>query len=166
MTYQPYPTGAGSNEMIKPPAQQPRSIVNAVRFMYVGAAIQTLGIILTLVSIGNLRSQIQKKFPSYTASQVHSAEVVGVAAVVVIGVIGVALWLWMARASGSGHRYARIVSSVLFGLYTLDLLLNLARAEAAVSLIFGIVTWLVGLGAIVFLWRKESSAFIAAASGR
>ena len=31
------------------------------------------------------------------------------------------LWLWMARANGQGRNWARIMSTVLFGLATLDL---------------------------------------------
>lgn len=168
MTYQPYPTGPGSNEIApaQPPAEQPRSIVNAVRFMYVGAGLQTLGIILSLATIGNLRSEIHSKFPNYTSTQIHNAEVVGVVSVVIVGVIGICLWLWMARASATGHRYGRIVATVLFALYTLDILLSLARAQAVTSLIFGLLTWLVGLGATWFLWRKDSSAYFGAASAR
>ncbi|HEY2508624.1 MAG TPA: hypothetical protein VGI58_19055 [Streptosporangiaceae bacterium] len=168
MTYQPYPTGPESNQIVQPeaPSEQPRTIVNAVRFMYVGAALQTLGIILSLATIGSLRSQIHKKFPTYTSAQIHSAEVVGVVAVVVVGIIGIALWLWMARANGTGHRYGRIVATVLFALYTLDILLSFARAQAFTGLIFGLLTWLVGLGATWFLWRKESTAYFGAASPR
>jgi hypothetical protein len=168
MSYQPYPTGAGSNDMVQPPApgQQPRTIVNAARLMYAGAGLQTVGIILSLVSIGNLRTAILKKYPNYTSSQIHSAEVVGVVSVVIVGVIGICLWLWMARANSTGHRYGRIVATVLFVLYTLDILLSLSRAQAVSGLIFGLLTWLVGLGATWFLWRKESSAFFAASSPR
>ena len=35
--------------------------------------------------------------------------------------VPVALWLWMARACGRGRNWARIVSTVLFGVATLDL---------------------------------------------
>ena len=33
----------------------------------------------------------------------------------------IALWLWMARANGQGRNWARILSTVLFGLGTLEL---------------------------------------------
>ena len=35
--------------------------------------------------------------------------------------IGIALWLWMARANGQGRNWARILSTVLFGVATLQL---------------------------------------------
>jgi hypothetical protein len=44
--------------------------------------------------------------------------------------------------------------------------LNLARAAVSLSLVFVILIWLIGLGAIVLLWRRESSQFFAAGSAR
>jgi len=161
MTYTPYPTGGGSNQMSqRPPA--PSSIGNAVKLMYVGAGLSALGVIISLATIGSLKSAILKRFPHYTAAQVHTAEVAGIVVVVVIGLIGVGLWLWMARMNAAGRSWARVVASVLFGLYTLDELLSFARAQGAGGLIFGLLSWLVGLGAIVFLWQRDSSQYFAA----
>jgi len=39
----------------------------------------------------------------------------------VSGRVVIALWLWMARANGQGRNRARILSTVLSGLATLDL---------------------------------------------
>jgi hypothetical protein len=39
----------------------------------------------------------------------------------VFGLVVIALWLWMARATGQGRNWARILSTVLFGLATLQL---------------------------------------------
>lgn len=165
MTYQPYPTGDGANQLAaQPPA--PKSIQNAVKLMYAGAGLSLLGIILSLATIGSLKKAIISKFPNYTTTQVHTAETVGVVSVIVVGVIGVALWLWMARANGNGRSYARIVAAVLFGLYTLDMILSFARAQGAVGLIFSLLSWLVGLGATIFLWRSDSSAYFAASKAR
>jgi hypothetical protein len=48
---------------------------------------------------------------------------------------------------------------VFFALYTLDLILVAARSASGVSTVFAIVTWLVGLGATIMLWRRESSNY-------
>jgi hypothetical protein len=77
----------------------------------------------------------------------------------VSGVIGVALWLWMARKNEQGKNWARILSTVLFGLATLDLFGVVSQPKTVLGLIFPVLTWLVGLGAVVFLWRKESTEF-------
>jgi hypothetical protein len=55
---------------------------------------------------------------------------------------------------------------VLFGLNTLFLLLSFVRASVSISLAFSLLVWLVGLGAIVLLWRKDSSQYFAAVSSR
>ena len=78
---------------------------------------------------------------------------------IVSGVIGIGLWLWMARANNQGKNWARILSTVLFGLATLDLVGVFSQPKTVLGLVFPVLTWLVGLGAVFLLWRPESSAF-------
>ena len=78
---------------------------------------------------------------------------------IVSGVIGIALWLWMARANNQGKNWARILSTVLFCLATLDLVGVFSEPKTVLGLVFPVLTWLVGLGAVFLLWRPESSAF-------
>jgi hypothetical protein len=156
--YQPYPSSAG-----EPPGPQqpsaPNSVQTAVKLMYAGAALSLVELIVGLITIGSVRSAIRKAFPHYTASQLHAAEVTSVAVGVVVGLISIGLWVWMARANGAGHNYARITGTVFFGLNTLFLLLSLARPHAGLGLVFNILVWLVGLGAVIMLWRKESGPY-------
>ena len=57
MTYQAYPTGGGSNQMAeRPPA--PPSIQNAVKLMYVGAALSAVSLIVGLLTISSLKKAI------------------------------------------------------------------------------------------------------------
>jgi hypothetical protein len=157
--YQPYPGGGADpvGPVGRPPI--PPSVTNAVRLMYVGAGLAALGLILELVSLSALKTAIRNASPNLTTAQVNSAEAVAVGIFVVVGLIGIGLWIWMALANKAGHNWARIVATVLFGLDTLFLLASLVRAGAAAGLIAGVVTWLVGLGATILLWRKESSAY-------
>ncbi len=165
MSYQPYPTGGGSNQMgERPPA--PPSIQTAVKFMYAGAALSAISLIVGLATIGSLKSAIQKADPSYTASQIHAAETVGVATVVIFGLLGIGLWIWMARTNGAGKPWARVVASVLFGISTLELLLGGVRANSVFNLLFEGLVWLVGLGAIFFLYRRDSSEYFGASRVR
>ncbi len=90
----------------------------------------------------------------------------GVAVAVVIGAIAIGLWLWMAWANGRGKNWARIIATVLFAFNTIDLLTLLARPHSAISLVLALLVWLAGLGAIFFLWQRESSAYFRAMSGR
>jgi len=154
--YQPYPTsGQMPERQQRPPV--PNSVQTAVRLMYAGAALSVIELIVGLTTVSNLKSNIKKAFPHYTASQVHTAEVREVVAGVLLGVIAIALWLWMARANEAGRNWARITGTVFFGLNTVSLLLALVRPHASLSLIFSILVWLVGLGAVIMLWRKESA---------
>jgi hypothetical protein len=63
----------------------------------------------------------------------------------------------MARACAAGRNYARITGTVLFGLNSLFLLLSLARPHASLGLVFNVLVWLAGLGAVIMLWRGESA---------
>ena len=157
MSYQPYPSSGKPVEPERPPA--PPSVVNAVKLMYVGAAISVISLVISLASIGGTKDAIRKARPTLTTTQVNQLNTFIIALAVVSGVIGVALWLWMARANGQGKNWARILSTVLFGLATLDLFGVLSQPKTALGLIFPVLTWLVGLGAIILLWRKESTEF-------
>jgi hypothetical protein len=162
MSYQPYPTG-GPDQLPQQRPPAPPSIRTAVRLMYVGAGLAALGFIVGLVTIGSLKQDIiNASTKPLTTAQLHAAEVIGVATIVILGLIGIGLWLWMARANGAGKSWARIVASVLFGLNTLGLLAAVARPNAIGTKIFDILGWAVGLGATIFLWRRDSSDFFAA----
>jgi hypothetical protein len=155
--YQPYPTPgpAQEPEQIRPP----RSVLNAVKLMYAGAALEVIAVIIAVVTIGTLKSAILARHPAYTAAQLHSAEVARTVPLVIGGLIAIGLWLWMAWANGKGRSWARIVSAVFFGINTLDLLISLLQVHAVATLIIGVVIWLVGLGAVVLIFSKESGAF-------
>jgi hypothetical protein len=155
--YQPYPSSGKPVEPERPPA--PPSVLNAVKLMYVGAAVSTVSLVISLVDISGTKAAIRKARPSLTATQVNQLNTFIITLAIVSGVIGVALWLWMARANSQGRSWARILSSVLFGLATLDLYGVLSQPKTLLGLVFPVLTWLVGLGAVIFLWRKESTEF-------
>ena len=81
----------------------------------------------------------------------------------------IALWLWMARADGQGRNWARILSTVLFGLAALqlrgDVTQLVGHAGFGVTVLYygGIAlfaaAWLAGAAAVWMLWRPASSAF-------
>jgi len=72
--------------------------------------------------------------------------------------------VWMALMNKAGKSWARIVATVLFGLDTLFLLLGVVRAGAAASSVVSILIWLIGLGTVILLWRKDSSEYFTAQS--
>ena len=155
--YQPYPSGGQPVEPLRPAAPAP--VLTAVKLMYAGAAVSTVSLIISLTDIGGSKSAIRKARPNLTATQVNQLNTFIITLAIVSGLVGIGLWLWMARANGRGKSWARIVSTVLFCLATLDLVGVFGEPKTALSLIFPILTWLVGLGAVYLLWRPESTAF-------
>jgi hypothetical protein len=162
--YQPYPSAGQVPEPVRP--GPPPSVVMAVRLMYAGAVVSALSLIVGLATVGSLRTSLHKSDPSLTTSQLHNLQTVVVVGSVFIGVISIGLWVWMALMNKAGKSWARIVATVLFGLDTLFLLLGLARAGAAAGTLVSILTWLIGGGAIFYLWRKDSSAYFAPQAGQ
>ncbi|HYZ52644.1 MAG TPA: hypothetical protein VE733_03930 [Streptosporangiaceae bacterium] len=160
--YEPYPS-AGQNGQTVEPGQRPPvppSVQTAVRLMYAGAAISAITFILGLTSLGNLKHAIRTQHPHYTNSQVNTAVNSSIALIVIVGLIGIGLWVWMAWANKRGKNWARITGTVLFALYTLDMILALSvQSAAAASLVGSFVLWLIGLGTVIMLWRRESSEF-------
>lgn len=154
---QAYPKGGGQGPVDRPPV--PQSVLNAVKFMYAGAAVSFIEIIIALTSIGGLKESIRKAVPKDTPAQVHTLEVEQIALLVIFGLLGAGLWVLMARLNLSGRNWARIVSSVLFAINTIELLFLFRSPGTVLGLIFAVLLWVVGLGAIVFLWRGESSDF-------
>jgi hypothetical protein len=155
--YQPYPSGGKPVEPERPPAPTP--VQNAVKLMYAGAAVSTVSLIISLANFGGTKEAIKKARPSLTAAQVNQLNTFIITLAIVSGVIGIALWLWMARANSQGKNWARVVSTVLFGLATLDLFGVVSQPATLIGLVFPVLTWLIGLGAVILLWRKESTAF-------
>jgi hypothetical protein len=159
--YQPYPSGGQVPEPQRP--GPPAPVLTAVKLMYAGAAVSAISLIVTLLTIGSLKTAIRSRDPSFTQTQLHSAEVVGVTFAVILGLIGIGLWIWMASANKAGKNWARITSTVFFGLDTLGLLASFSQAETLLGRLVSLVVWLIGLGVVVMLWRKESGAYFAAA---
>lgn len=171
MSYQPYPTGGGANQMgmaERPP--QPSTLRNAVRLMLAGGALALIGVIITVSFSGRIKTAVtnsavtqnrtlvhEGKTP-LTAAQIHSLANATVGLLIAGGIIGVLLWLWMAWANNRGSGWARIVATVLFALNTIAFVLEVGRAS--VSIITIALGWLIGVAAIVLLWNRQTTAYI------
>jgi hypothetical protein len=134
-------------------------VLNAVKFMYAGAAASLIGIVIDLTTLSSTKSTIARHSPNLTTSQVNAMEHSLVVGFIVGGLVGAGLWIFMAQSCKSGKNWARITATVLFGIDTVDLLAGLALPVAPSVKIFAPVIWLIGLGAVLFLWRGTSSAF-------
>jgi hypothetical protein len=143
-----------------------RTVRAAVRLMYAGAAVSTVNLILLLAVIGDVKAYHAVLGHHLTAAQVSQLNTSFITLSVVSDLVPIALWLWMARETGQGRNWARSLSTVLFGLATLDLTGAFGTPViqlTVVPMLFGptlpVLTWLAGLAAMWQLWRPASSAF-------
>ncbi len=103
--------------------------------------------------------------PSRMASRGATATLAGaVTLAVLLCAAEIALWLGVARACRRGSRGARVAGTVLFALHTVGMLGVVASSQAGLgpAKALTLIGWLIGLGAVVALWQRPSSAFFAA----
>ena len=138
----------------------------AVQLMYAGAAVSTVNLIILLAFIGDIKAYHAMLGHRLTAAQVSQLNTAFITLSIVSDLVPIALWLWMARANGQGRNWARSLSTVLFGLATLDLTGAFGTPVIRVTVVpmlFGptlpVLTWLAGLAAVWLLWRPASTAF-------
>jgi hypothetical protein len=161
--YQRFPGDAAQSGQPPAPASAPQSVLRAVRVMYVGLAASLVGIIVDMTTLSSTRSAILKRNPSYTATQLNNAEHLQIGLFIAGGLIGAALWLWMAQSCRAGKSWARVVSTVFFGIDTLSVLAGAAAAQGGgVSRVYGFIVWAIGLVAIILLWQRASSDYFRA----
>ena len=164
--YQPYPSSGPPAEPPRPAAPAP--VQTAVRLMYAGAALWTVTVIIVvaLIAGGKAGGHVRWDGHTLTAAQLGHLRPVIITVTILSGLVVAAVWLWMARADGQGRNWARIVSTVLFGLATLQLTgIFTAPASHAgfgmevLGLIMPVLGWLIGLAVVWLLWRPAASAF-------
>jgi hypothetical protein len=147
---QPYQLGSRG-----PIHQLPSTMVTAVRLMYAGAAytlIYTIGLVAVVRSVLNHPA-------AGTAAHTGLGAVAGT--VVLLSLIEIAVWLWIARACSNGRSWARVTGTVLFAVHTLSTIALLGNSRPGIGLakLLDVIGWLIACGAVVFLWRRPSSAF-------
>jgi hypothetical protein len=175
VSYQPYPTAGGTNQLPKPAGgPQPKTLVNAVRLMWAGGGLALVGTIMTLVLSSKIKDALGKALVKdnvtlaregrtvLTTAQIHSVQSATVVGLAAFTIISAGLWAWMARANNGGRNWARIVATVLFGLMTILLPVLLPRGGVSLVFIFVLLEWLIGLVATVLLWLRDTTAYVKA----
>jgi hypothetical protein len=159
--YQPYPSGG----QVPEPQQQlpaPQPVQTAVKLMYAGAIVSAITFVIGLATVGATRTALKKAYPKYTAHQISTLVTFDVVIGIIVGLLSIGLWIFIARACQRGRNWARMTGTVLFALDTLLILLSVSRLTVGPAFVIDVVIWLIGLGTVVLLWRKESSVFFAA----
>lgn len=145
------PSEEGRSPRTAERAELPASIRNALRLMYAGAGIAVVfGATVALTTHSRLVHGGNPSSGAYKAGYVVGGAITGL--------IAAGLWLWMAWANKRGRSWARILSTVFFGLLTLYAAVGLVALPAAPEIVI-ILEWAAGLAAVVFLWQRQSSHY-------
>lgn len=171
------PGRTGPAELAGPQAP-PAPVHRAARLMQAGAVVSTLSLIFTVIGSFSLKHNMMtanaQKLADHqiTASQISSTATGLIVYTIVIGLVSIGLWLWMARMNEAGRRWARITASVFFALwslYTYSVIGELhggvtVTATLIVSLILILALWVIGAATVFYLWRPASTAYFKAQS--
>ena len=154
-----------------PPASSKPPMPDTVRYafylMLTGAALAAIGIVAALVQIGTIRDSVRDNLRDNPSStNVDTAVNFTIGSIVVIGLIGVGLWIWMAFANRAGQNWARIIGTVFFGIAVLFTLIGLAASatsmgssSTAVGTVINVLSLLVGLAVVILLWNGRSTPY-------
>lgn len=140
----------------------PSTVAIAVKLMYAGAILSAVDLIITLATAGQLRGLLHTAHPHWTSDRVSTYVHAQVTSSVFIWVITIGLWILMARTNQAGRNWARVVATVLCAFSTLSFAEAILQPASLVSKLVYAPLWLVGVGAVVFLWRSETTAYIRA----
>jgi Protein kinase domain len=136
--------------------RRPGGVPDAVKLMYASAAYALIWAICAVLIVDRGKNPF--------AALTLSSEVVVAA---IICVVQVTVWLWLAWACRRGRSWARVVSTVFFGLYTVVALLLLIRyrqfSAGLIGTVLIVTTWLIGGGSVLLLWQRRTGAFFKAA---
>jgi hypothetical protein len=158
----------------------PDTVRYAFYLMLAGAALSAIGLLAGLAQSGQIRDGLAESMretdPAVTQETIDAAVAVTMGGVVFLGLVGIGLWIWMAFANKAGKNWARITSTVFFGIAAfftvLGLLLSASGAgasmgssETGLGTAINILSLLVGLATVVLLWNGRSTPYFKPAAG-
>jgi hypothetical protein len=145
-----------------PPERPPGTVRAAVILMYAGAVLSAVDVVVTLTTVGKLKSLLHAARPNYSPSRLTATVHAEVAYFVITWLITIAFWLVMARTNQAGRAWARIFSTGLCVVSTLSFVGLISQPNALISKVILAPMWLAGVAAIILLWRAETTAYIRA----
>jgi hypothetical protein len=165
--HQPSPPGGQPAGPLRPCVPAP--VRTAVKLMYAGAAVTAAGLITGLALIAaDIQAAARGQFFGHSLTSPQARPIV-ITVWTVFGLAVIASWLWMARANSQGQNWARIVSTALSALATLQLRGAFTQppshAGSGATVLYNGATvlfaaaWLAGAAAVWLLWRPASRAF-------
>lgn len=155
-----HPSGYPAPEPPEPPA----TIRQAVAVMWLGAALSLLGGVLGFFMQDQIREEVDRQIERQGAGgsglDPDTFVTIGLVAGAIGAVLGATLWIVHAVATRKGQQWARITGTVLFAVGALFFLIGLVQPAPALSRGMGVLQQLIGLAAVVLIWRRPSTDFV------
>lgn len=146
------------------PVTPPAQVSNAVKLMFVRAAVSLLGLLTAFLLRDSLAEVIKQQNPAFDDRQLDTALTAGLAVSVVFGLVYLVLYVLLALQVQKGRSWARIVTLVLAGLSVLSGLYSLFAAAPALSKGLGLVTLLLDVAIFALLVSKPAAEYVRARS--
>lgn len=141
------------------PREAPAPVTNAVRLMFVRAALGVVGLIVLLATKDALKKQILKHNRTADAAKLDSLLNTAIVVGIVIGIVFIVLYVALALQVGNGKNWARIVTWVLAGFGIVGALASLAQPAPALSRAVTLLSGVVDVAIVVFLAQRPSSEY-------
>jgi hypothetical protein len=136
------------------PPVLPDSMRRAVWLMWAGTGLSVVTSVVNGVEAKNLFTLQTTNTATY-----HGAFIGGA---IFAALLQAALWLWMLWKVRAGRPWARILSTVFFGIMCLQFLLVLATGPGVVKVVIT-AYFIVAVSALIMLYQRESNEFFSAA---
>jgi len=121
--------------------------------MYLGGGLSVLGAIVGLAGVPAL------KVVAAQSQDRPGAVGAAVAILLIHGLVGTALWLWLARETRNGLRRARAWATAIFALATVGGIVDATAPSTGLTQAFGGIEWVIGLCAVILLWNRPSRRY-------
>ena len=146
---------SGARGAVEPPP----SIRTAVNVVWGIVAISLISLVLTFVYLDDI---VDAAGTGLSADEQDAARVGAIVGAVFFGLVFAVLWAVMGIFLKKGKNWARIVLTVLAVLGILGGLFNLFGEQPVLLLVVSVITVLLEIALLFFLYRKDSSAFLKA----
>ena len=164
MSDQPYSPGAYPSMPDEPAAgrpvgRAPAPVANAVKLMFLRAALSLLGLLVLFSTRDGLQDQLRRSDPDADTATLESAVAVALVVGTVFGLVLTALYLLLALQVRRGRSWARTVAVVLAGLSALAGVVSLVQATSGAGRVLGLLTLVVDVAVVVLLLSRASSGY-------
>lgn len=139
--------------------ERPPSVENAVRLMFVVAALSLISTIVAFATKNQLKDRIEKANPDVSSARIDSLLNTAFTVGLLIGLVFLVLYVLLAFQVRAGKNWARIVTWIFAGLGVIGALSSLASTETPLSRVFSLISGIIDIVIIVLLAQGASNRY-------